>query len=232
MMNGTHEIDLLSADFENARYLTILSYKKESVAICHSFDLSQHNKINMINLVYNSEIEIYVHKEGQFMYEWIRKKTKILPSSKENASKRNNFIEIYNTTFFLDIEMRSVLHGSSTPETFDDCFKAKGKQLFGNELMQCYLGGNLTGKCLELKYMESVNNITTFLNNHTMCNSPEEVLNIKTSQINHLKPQNIEISREHQSQLFKEDIGLRNKKIGASLNFSSFTRISKVRFPI
>ena len=228
--NGTHEINLISDKYENTRHLTILPYNNISLAICHTFDLSQHNSIHTLNLVYNSEIEIFVHKQGQFLHEWIRKGTKILPSSKENVRKKKNIIEISNTAFFLDMEIISKLHGSSTTESFDVCLKNEGKKLLGNEFIQCFLDIKNSTKCFELIHYESLKNMTNFINHQEICNSQETDISIKTSQYNYAKSKIIKVRNTFSNDLFKENIGLTNKKIGVSLIFSSFTRISKVRF--
>ena len=225
--NGTNKVDLISADYENTRYLTVLPYNNVSVAICHTFDLSQHNTILNIHLVYNAEIEMYVHKQGQFLYEWSRKENKILPSSKENVRRIKGGVRISDTAFFLNTETITSLQLPSKPETYDDCLKDEGEKLFGTELIQCYLGGNFSNKCLELDV--SLENITSIINNQSTCYSPETVMSIKTSQSNYLLHSVIELSYGLIDSTYK-GLGLTTKEASVSLIFPSFTRISKVRF--
>ena len=234
MDNGTHEIDLISEDYENARYLTILPYNSVSVAICHTIDLSQHSTIHKIKLNYNTEVEIYVHKQGQFLYEWIKKDTKILSSSKNNVKEKKNQysnegIALSNTAINLNMEIISSLQELSSV-TFDNCWKDEGRRLVGIKLIQCYLDGSMN--CLEQNNIESFEKMATLLNNISICNPPETVINIETSQSNYLTSSAIIKSDSLQNSEFmlEEDIGLFNKVTYIELIFSSFTKISKVRF--
>ena len=226
MDNGTDEIDLISADYANNKYTHILPYNNVSLAICHTFELSQYSTIHRINLVYNSEIEIYVHKNGQFLYEWNRKKTKILPSSKENVRSNNNLVEIFDTAFMLNMEIISSLNRSITTESFDDCLKAEVQRHLGPEQIHCYFDVKFSNRCLSLMNSESLKKIATVLNNQSTCNSPETVMSIETSQSNYLEISSI----KYEGDGVNDDLGLTNTDAHVSLIFPSFTKISKVRY--
>ena len=226
MDNGTHEIDLISADYANNKYTHILPHNNVSLAICHTFELSQYSTIHRINLVYNSEIEIYVHKNGQFLYEWNRKKTKILPLSKENVRSNNNLVEIFDTAFTLNMEIISSLNRTFTTESFDDCLKAEVQRHLGPEQIHCYFDVKFSNRCLSLMNSESLKKIATVLNNQSTCNSPETVMSIETSQSNYLEISSIKYEGDGE----KDDLGLTNTDAHVSLIFSRFTKISKVRY--
>ena len=71
-------------------------------------------------------------------------------------------IKIFDNAFVLNMEVITSLQGFYTFVTFDDCLK--GQRLFGTDLIQwaCYLDGNFSNNCLELKNVKGLTNITTY----------------------------------------------------------------------
>ena len=126
--NGIHDIDLISDQYVGSRSSLFLPLNNATVAVCHTFDLSHHNTMNKINIVFNTEIEIYVHKKGQFLYAWTKKGTKVNPSSSENVKLIDKEMEVFDIDILLTIVLKHSVQKSSIQENFDDCFKAEAKK--------------------------------------------------------------------------------------------------------
>ena len=226
MNNGTHDIDLIADQYKNSRYSSILPYNNNTVAICNTFDLSQHNAVNKIHLVYNTEIEVYFHLKDQFLYEWLRKKTKFLPSSSKNVRIFGDMIEVLDTHVFVNVELKQ----SISSESFDDWLNAEGRTLFGSQLVEDYLNEEFKNISLNQEDIVRFENISKFMHNVTFCPTPDSYMNVKVSQSNYLTSITMKISNKEmntQSSL-NEELGLTNLKPSVTLEFSSFTKISQV----
>ena len=235
--NGTNDIDVITSQNKDSRYFSVFPYNNVTVAICNTFDLSQHNTINQIHVVYYTEIEIYFHLKGQLLNEWIRKKTKFLPSSLKNirivGGRLNPDIEVSDTAAFIAVEFKSSIRSLFSSQNFDDCFKTKGRKLLGAKLIECYLDGEFETECLNITNMR-FEKLARFLQNNTVCPSPQTYINTLVSQSNYLNTTTLKISNSQKNtqSRFMEDLGLsnmsRDSKPSVTLKFPLFTKISQV----
>ena len=234
--NGSNGIDIMSY---LSRKFSILPYNNVTVAVCNTFDLSQQKTIDKIHLVYNTEIEVYFHLKDQFLYEWIKKKSKFLPSSSENVRLLvSGFqIEIFDIAASIAIESKSSIRKLVSSQSFNDCFRNKVKKLLGKKLMECYLDGEFEDICLNLTNIEKFEKYVRFLQNDTFCPLPETYMNNKVSRSNYLPSATLEVAGSHifknnHINMFNEDLGFKNisqkSKPNVTLKFHSFTKISKV----
>ena len=229
--NGTNDIDIMSNPYINSRSISILPYNNITVAICNTFDLSQHNVVKTVNVVYNTEIEVYFHLKGQLFYEWIRKKTKFLPSSSENVRLVNSGleIEISDTAAFIAIELQSSVRKLSSPQHFDDCLILEGQKNFVPDLTQCCLKGEFSKECLGI---DSLKKLAHFLHNQTSCSFPETVMNVETIKSNYIIKKFIDVSTSNTKSSLREDLGITDKprkfRPEITLIFPKFTKTSQV----
>ena len=226
MNNGTHDIDLIADQYKNSRYSSILPYNNVTVAICNTFDLSQHNALKKIHLVYNTEIEVYFHLKDQFLYEWLRKKTKFLPSSSKNVRIFEDMIVVLDTHAFVNVELKKFL----SSESFNEWLNAEGRTLFGSQLVENYLDEEFKNISLNQEDIVRFENISKFMHNVTFCPSPDTFMNVKVSQSNYLTSITMKISNKAmntQSSL-DEELGLTNQNPSVTFEFPSFTKISQV----
>jgi hypothetical protein len=86
--NVSHKINLNLNDSTIAQFLTV-PIDDNSMAVCNIIDLTPYGMVEILELSYTTEIEIYLHRNGQFFYEFNRKENMIIVSSYRNVREKN-----------------------------------------------------------------------------------------------------------------------------------------------
>ena len=174
--NGSHEVNLNLDDNATDIQFFIVPNDDISIGVCNIIDLTPYGMVKILDLHYSTEIEIYLHRNGQFYYEWPRKENMITGSSYKNVEVEysGQAIQIYDFTAYVNIELKSTLVHES--ESFDDCVKAEVKGEFGTEMMSCLFSQSAGNNCHTIINSSSLNSMKIILD-ETKCKTPKTVLN-------------------------------------------------------
>ena len=223
--NGSHEVDLnLDDDALDIKFF-ILPIDNNSIAVCNTIDLTPYGMIEIMDLYYKTEIEMYLHRNGQFFYEWNRKQNMISGSSYQNVEKKHKFTLLFDFTAFIKAELKSSLGHPS--EYFDDCVTAKMNENIDTEMMKCFFTRSYVNDCQTIRNRSSLNLINTILH-ETECRTPSTFLNTKATIVNEFSKHYIKTDIQSTNvDFFIETTKSTNPKI--TLRFSDITKLTQVK---
>ena len=222
--NGSHEVNLkLDDDGLDVKFF-ILPIDNNSLAVCNTIDLTPFGMVEILDLYYNTEIEIYLHRNGNFFYEWNRMKNKIIVSSYQNVKKNGEATKIFDYTAYINAELTSSLLQES--ESFDNCIRAEANEKFNTEIMRCIFTRSYANDCHTVLNRSSLNLMNTILQ-ETECKTPSTVLNTKAAFSTEFSSQTIKADLDGKDvDIFIEPLSGQNPKV--TLRFSGLTKLMQV----
>ena len=224
--NGSQEVNLnLDADAIDVQFF-IIPIDNNSIAVCNVIDLSPYGMLEILQLYYTTEIEIYLHRNGQFFYEWQRKENMIVVSSYRNVRNLRSYVELFDFTAYISNEVKSTLVHES--ESFDDCVKSELKEKFETEMTSCLFSRSAGNNCQTVFNSSSLNSIKTTLH-ETKCKTPKTVLNTQAEFSNAFSSQTIkkDTISEDTNILIQQNSGEKPK---VTLRFTGMTKIKQVLY--
>ena len=222
--NGSHEFNLNLDDNSYEAQFFIIPTDDTSMAVCNVIDLSPYGMVEILELSYTTEIEIYLHRNGQFLYEFDRKENMITGSSYKNVKNQGELVKIYDFTAYINAEFKSILVHES--ESFDDCVRAELDEEVDEEMMKCFFTRSPYNNCHSVMNRRALKSLKAFLH-ETNCKSPNTVLNTNAEFSNGFLSQHIKKDKDGKDvDLFIETItGYKPKFI---LRFSGMTKLTQV----
>ena len=230
LYNKTHEIDLLQE--KHKRKFSLLPIDNQTVAACHSFDLTAQNDIESIVIIYNKEIQVYFHNTGQLLYEWIKQQNQILPVTKENTNFARLQISIHHTAIALGIERHSTLN-IKNQYSYDECVIDYLTQMMGQDVINCYFSAN-NDNCIKIFSNTTLELTKHYLENQQKCKPPGNVLLTTADKSALLSKTDFKV--EDQSSPDSDTTGSleieskpQNGKLKTELIFPKFTKFNQVQ---
>ena len=221
--NGSHEVYWNGDDDVIDIQFFIVPTDVNSIAFCNVIDLTPYGMVEILDLAYTTEIEISMHRNGQFFYEWNRKKNMITVSSYRNVNGKGGFVELKDFTAYIKAELKSTLGHES--ESFDDCIKAEVKKNFGIEIMRCFFTRSSGNNCQTVIISSLLNSMKTILHK-TECKTPSTILNTQAEFSNGFTSQYIKTDP------YSKDVDISMETYGAkpkvTLRFSGITKRTQV----
>ncbi len=213
---------------------SFLPIDNETVAACHTFQLTPITEIDSLTLIYNEEVQVYFHNTGQFLYEWDKKQNLILTATHENVEIENgNSLKVYDTAVILKME-RQIKLGTEDYQSYDECVMDYGTKVLGDTLMKCFFSKE-SNKCIDIISNSSLTLIKNFLQKQNKCKSPQNILLTSANKLISLEGVDIE-TEDTKTQRYDVtgSLGIKNKSQGEKPKiqffFPKFTKISQVFF--
>ena len=89
---------------------------------CHTIDLSSFNEIEKINLYVTSEVKIFLHYSGQFLYSWYNWKNVFTSVTKDSYSREGSYGYNLNGLDII-LKLEKIAFSIEDPKNnFDECF--------------------------------------------------------------------------------------------------------------
>ena len=223
---GSREINLL----ENLPInVSLLPIDNQTVAACNTFELTAFKELTTLMIVYDDDIQVYIHNSGQFFYEWKTRQNLILPATEENTFEVNNMVYIFDIAATVNME-RQIKLDAQDYQSYDQCVFDYGIEVFGADLMQCFFGKTYDN-CNYTINNNSVILLQNFLDSQKKCKPPQDLLIVSTDKTvllkrNHIKKEKITSEKIHQA----GSLGFKKKIPTIELFFPKFTKFSKVIF--
>jgi hypothetical protein len=109
--NGSREVHLKMNDNAIDAQFFIVPIDNNSMAVCNIIDLAPYGMVEILDMSYKTDIEIYMHRNGQFFYEWNRKENRITVSSYRNVIPHRNrdLITVKDFTAYIKADSKSSL---------------------------------------------------------------------------------------------------------------------------
>ena len=169
---GSNEIDLLGENFTTL--FSFLPIDNETVAACHTFQMTKIKEIDSLTLIYNEEVQVYFHNTGQLLYEWDKKQNLILPATKENVQKNENILNVYNTAVILKME-RQLKLDEEGGQSYDECVIDYGREALGVNPMKCFFSKGYNN-CTDIISNSFLTNVRNLLQSQNKCALPTNIL--------------------------------------------------------
>ena len=171
--DGSSEIDLLDENLPTN--FSFLPIDNETVAACHTFQLTPMTEIDSLTLIYNEEVQVYFHNTGQLLYEFDKQLNLILPTTNENVQVESKFsLNVYDTAVILNME-RQIKLGTEDYQSYDKCVIDYGTEELGDDLMECFFGKGYNN-CMDIISKSSLTNIRNLLQSQNKCSPPQNIL--------------------------------------------------------
>ena len=227
--NGSHHIDLLSnIDLENVKFF-LLPKDKFTVSVCNSFGLAMFQSLDSIKIFYNSELEMYLHNSGQFIYEWKKANNIILSGTKENIDFKDLVVNVYDTDIILKLEKEFKLTTDVT--AYDDCIIDQLNSAVGLSQTKCFFSRNYS-RCLDYTDKQTFQQVQNQIKHVQKCNHPGKTLSISHYRSRLLQKNKITVQLSETAVDITGDLGLSErpteKKPCINLILPRFTKISEV----
>ncbi len=232
---GSNEIDLL--DENQPIKFALLPVDNQTVAACHTFQMSAIKEMDSITLIYNEEIQVYFHNTGQLLYEWNKKQNQVLPATKENVQDGNlgknviNNLLVYKTVVILKMERHLKLDADNY-QSYHECVIDYGTEALGDDLMKCFFSKEYNN-CTDIISNSSLTLVKNILESQNKCNPPQKTL--LTSADKSVSLDRVEVkTAEKYSDKFDGtgSLGIKDKSLAdkpkIEFIFPKFTKLSQV----
>ena len=140
--------------FENVSQVN-LPLTNGTMDFCHTIDLSFFQEIEKIKLYVTSEVKVFLHYPGQFLYSWYNWKNMFTSVTKDSYIPIHSGYRLYGLDITLKLE-KTTFSIEESNVNFDDCFLQnllEDKKLNNGykQLIRSSQIDNLTGKAFENK---------------------------------------------------------------------------------